>query len=373
MEARNYLIDENRIIYVATRLFNYADKLLAERLEASVIKGIVRAVPEISSSRGTPFTFVPFRDTGEHLIAGPDKARVIYEGDKQRLERLLAVVGFFDGPSKDEGMSFEIGYAFGNRIPIILILTDFFHFSSKFDARYTFAIDPILEVMTTELIRNYELDTGITFLESLELGLSNVLSTVEETMHDLCRDYPAYLSRANKLNGKLDHLHTKPIVYIDFGGGLYEWQRNMQTELASRLSSLNDIEILLGTRFDPRFSIQDVDDDSTISRQVAQRDITSASKADILILCGDNDEMGAGVAALQGLAAAQAKTIILYDSRPFWWRSDDGLNMSRNLMLDQSATVVLDSFDSIFDVVRNQLALTDCVGSGWHGVLERLL
>jgi nucleoside 2-deoxyribosyltransferase len=359
MSARASLINEDRIIYVATRLFNYSDKLLAERLEAAVKAGVRRAMPDLPSMRSDPFTFVPFRDTGEHLITGPNKAKIIYDGDKQRLERLFALIGFYDGPSKDEGMGFEIGYAFGKGVPVILILTDFFHFVSKFDEGYHFAVDPVLEAMTTELIWDYELNPALSFPDSLEAGLSHVLSRAEDAMYALCTDLPRFTEPQPLPQVQVAESRGGPVVYLDFGGGMYEWQRRMQAELAERLRQWPTVQVKASTRFDPQFAVHNGAGSLSISSRLAQRDIAAAASADVVVVCGDNDEMSAGAAALQGFAAAHGKTIILYDSRPFWWRSDDGLSMSRNLMLDQSATVCVSQFDAIPEVLLQHLSFAD--------------
>jgi nucleoside 2-deoxyribosyltransferase len=109
----------------------------------------------------------------------------------------------------------------------------------------------------------------------------------------------------------------------------------------------------------------------SMSSRLARRDMAAAASADLVVVCGDNDEMSAGAAALQGFAATQGKTIILYDSRPFWWRSDDGLSMSRNLMLDQSATVCVSRFDAIPEVVLQYLPFADPYESDSRKALDK--
>ena len=75
---------EKKYIYICTRLYNYNDKIQAEYLEEEIISN-------------TPYNvFVPFRDSNEHLLNGPNKTRLIYDTDIEKLNSsqivLLAVL-----------------------------------------------------------------------------------------------------------------------------------------------------------------------------------------------------------------------------------------------------------------------------------------
>lgn len=52
-------------------------------------------------------------------------ARNIFEADVAGINWADGVIGIMDGPDPDSGTSWEIGYAYANKKPIILLRTDF--------------------------------------------------------------------------------------------------------------------------------------------------------------------------------------------------------------------------------------------------------
>ena len=93
---------EGTVVYIATRLFDYAEKLKAESLERAVLKGIDAVRNASIQPAHALSTFVPFRDTAQDTLRRSNPARVIYEADLARLKNLFAIAGYFDGVSKDE-------------------------------------------------------------------------------------------------------------------------------------------------------------------------------------------------------------------------------------------------------------------------------
>jgi nucleoside 2-deoxyribosyltransferase len=330
------------VIYVATRLYNYVDKVHAEEIERAVINGVFKAFPTFKTPAGSvDFTFVPYRDTNEHLITSSDKAKILYRKDIRRLNAAYALVTHFDGLSKDEGISFEIGYAFATNVPIVVLVTDFVDFVAKLNDKNHFVVDPVIELMIDYLLRNYHLSTDTSFQEALHRGWIASLKQVEEAVFQICINNPNRkrqvlpLFAPNKLKRKIQ-------VYLDFGGGMYEWQRKLQDVVATSLDQVTNIEVASAQRF-----IFGRNQERLPSRDLGYQDLMNAATSEVLILCADMDEAGAGVAALQGMAVARGQKVILYDSRTTFIRSDDGLLMSRNLMLDQSATSIAESIHDI--------------------------
>ncbi len=62
---------EGDIIYIVTRLFDFAEKLKAESVEQAVLKGIQTARNASIQHAHTLSTFVPFRDTAQDTLRGP--------------------------------------------------------------------------------------------------------------------------------------------------------------------------------------------------------------------------------------------------------------------------------------------------------------
>ena len=107
MPTLHTLATGKSIIYIATRLFDYAEKIKAEDIDQAVKTGINRAMhkADIILEKGVTPTFVPFRDTtqkgGGRTTAqnvGVDQSALnhrIYLEDTERLKRSFALIGFF--------------------------------------------------------------------------------------------------------------------------------------------------------------------------------------------------------------------------------------------------------------------------------------
>ena len=66
--------------------------------------------------------YLPQRDGGE-AAKGVDR-RYLFDTDVQHLEWCDTVIAYFDGRVPDEGMCFEIGYAYAKGKRIIIVSTD---------------------------------------------------------------------------------------------------------------------------------------------------------------------------------------------------------------------------------------------------------
>lgn len=337
------LPSRNSQIYIATRLYNYIDKIHSEEIETAVLQGVAKAASWQDIPPPPQGTFVPYRDTNEHLITADNKAIILYQEDIKRLAEAHSLVALFDGLSKDEGISFEIGYAFSKNVPIILLVTDFFHLTDKASQTLRYIVDPVIERMTSILIHEYHLSSSIAYSDALQKGWMSSLVRLEESVRGICANYfdsrPA-VKVPQVFREQSDNSTIK--VFCDFGGGLFQWQRNLQQLIVDQLGHLPGVAASAASRY----IFEDIQVAST-QHILGLQDLQEATSASVIVVCHDMDEAVAGTAAIQGLAAASGKPIILYDSRSSLIRSDDGLCMSRNLMLDQSATVIVNSVDDI--------------------------
>jgi nucleoside 2-deoxyribosyltransferase len=205
---------EGNIIYIVTRLFDFAEKLKAESLERAVLKGIQAACDTSVRQANALSTFVPFRDTAQDTLRGSNQARVIYEADLVRLKNLSAIVGYFDGVSKDECICMEVGYAYALSKPILLIATDFLVYRLKQKPSVRFYYDPILERMTGYLIRNSTLPEADSFEQRLLTAISSVHDQVSHTVSDLIAHPSKYTSSLPAQVAKPGH---RPLVLLEFG------------------------------------------------------------------------------------------------------------------------------------------------------------
>lgn len=335
---------EGNIVYIVTRLFDFAEKLKAESIEQAVLKGIQAARDNSIQRAHTLSTFVPFRDTAQDALRGPNPARTIYEADLVRLKNLFAIVGYFDGVSKDEGICMEIGYAYALSKPILLIATDFLVYRLKQNPSFQFYYDPILERMTGRLIRNCTLPQASNFEQRLLAAISSLHTQVSD-------EVVALIAQPNKFTSPMPAQIPKPvqhpIVLLEFGGGLFEWQRILTSRLYDLLKQKVDCDIVVTQRYLG---------DSTSAYEAGEEDIALALIADIFVICTDSEEMNAGSAALVGFGKARSKPIILYDSKATLSFAEGAQEMSRNLMIDCAANRTVSQLESIPDAVESLLS-----------------
>lgn len=335
---------EGDIIYIVTRLFDFAEKLKAESVEQAVLKGIQVARNASIQHAHRLSTFVPFRDTAQDTLRGPNPARLIYEADLVRLKNLFAIVGYFDGVSKDEGICMEIGYAYALSKPILLVATDFLVYRLKQNPSLRFYYDPILERMTGRLIRNYTLPQADNFEQRLLTAISSLHDQISNEVVDLITQPDKFTS---PLPAQVPKPVQRPVVLLEFGGGLFEWQRVLASRLYNLLSQKVNCDTMIAQRYVS---------DSTSAYEAGEKDIVLALTADVLVICADSEEMNAGSAALVGFAKAFSKPVVLYDSKATLSFAEGAQEMSRNLMIDCAASETVAELENVPEVVESLLS-----------------
>jgi len=344
-------------IYIVSRVFDFTEKIKAEDIEKAVINGITRAMREVGivPQKDAPITFVPFRDTVQKKTLDQSASQThnltqrIYSEDIERLYKLFALVGFFDGLSKDEGICMELGYAFGIKKPIVLAITDFVRADYKGVLNSEHIADPVIEAMASKIVYEYRIaETEGTFREQLQASLQTLFTRVEEEV------YLLGIESVKKNQSPCPQYTKIPLtkydVYIDFGGGMFEWQRMLQEQLADKLCTMG-----LRCAISDRFSYYTKFTNNTAIRQLGWQDIDKAESSIVIITCSDSLEMSSGTAAIQGFSRAKGKKILLYDSKTTNIIGDNHYKSSRNLMIDYSADKTVSIFDEIPEVVENLL------------------
>lgn len=345
MKLINQLIEEDQIVYVFTRLFDLHEKLKAEEVESAVLEGIHRATEkERLNYPERALTFVPFRDTAQDKITADNKTLVIYEEDLKRLKRCALMVGFFDGLSKDEGIGFELGYAYGKGLPIIAIFTDFMRREYKGVSGSEHITDPVILNMITVIVQEYNVvDSDNSFKVKLRKTISKLYRRLTIEVSEILshESYQNLIVPSESLD-----------VYLDFGGGQFEWERQMQGVIATELLSMG-YSVQVWQRYNPHEPSTETDYQWVISR--GRQDIDHLLSAKVVITCADMEEMSAGSAAIQGLARAMNKNVILVDTRSTDLVGDGTHRSSRNLMIDYSANEVSHAYGDVKKLVRNHL------------------
>lgn len=345
-ERLETLAEKDTLIYVYTRLFDFTEKLKAEDTETAVLQ----AVSESFRERGLnipskTLTFVPFRDTRQDQIVAPNKTKVIYEEDLKRLNKCVMLAGFLDGLTKDEGVCLEIGYAYGKGVPVVAVFTDFIQREYKGYPESTHITDPALMAMLSAIVRNYQVVKGREpFRERLNLSFNNALADLGNAVKE------ALAGQENKKEVAGTSVHD---VYIDVGGGQFEWERMLQELLYSELSQ-QGYDVVVSKR---NSDLQPLNDESVSTQEriigLGKRDIRAASSSKVVVVCADMEEMSSGTAAIQGLARSLGKHVILLDTRTTDLVGDGGHRMSRNLMIDYAADVVARSYKDVPLLVKS--------------------
>ncbi len=348
MTKINDLLNGDKIIYIATRLFNIQDKLAGNKLEQKVYSILKDCVSRKGESMSIYPLYLPYRDTNEDQLLGCDNAfEIIYKADIQRLERLYALITYLDDPTKDDGICMEIGYAYANRVPIILLSSDVQYY--RIDRSVSYHSDPIIHRMAAQYIympemppSKYEVSSQCDrmeiiakeYEERLLAAEEDILKKMESVVEGLLFNYEKYIPPhiyVNIPNRK---------VFIDMIGGKYEWSRMIQEKLVEELEK-NKVTYYCGNRF--------FCNESDILVR-GENDIKKLLASDIVAICVDGTETDAGASALIGMAKKMNKIVILYYSSTCDIMEGES-SCLRNLMIELSADCICSSYEKLVKVI----------------------
>jgi nucleoside 2-deoxyribosyltransferase len=365
------LAEGKRIIYVMTRLYDFSEKEKGSLLEDGVFRGIKMALEEMGFEFKYFSTFLPFRDTREDEIVSKDRTRIIYDADMERLNRLFAVVGSLDDPSKDEGICMEIGYAAGKKVPILAVVTDFIWYASRYTPGLEYILDPVLLRLIGKLLFINKLPPARVqhkswllkdmmkvkkdYFRRIKLSLNKVINEVSKEVYSMIKrpwDYVSEFSFKIPVERFSDTIGSR--IYLEFGGGMYEWQREYMQRIKQRLLAQGNYEVLFSRRHDPEFQREMYERYGEKSLSVlGKTDIESAISSDIIVTCGDENEMNSGTAAIHGLSRALGKKVIMYYSGNMKIVGEGGHEMTKNLMLQYSSDRIVNSLFELLAVIKS--------------------
>ena len=348
-------------VYVATKLFEYAGRLLSAVVEEALVRGLRRGLSARGQRSAGNLAFLPFRDSNEAIDPTATDAALItaqiYALDTEAIRRSYAVVALLNDPQKDSGVCFEVGYAAALGRPIMPIVNDFIEY--RYDPwGWVYSLDPILCAIAPAILREATLpplaqgDRRHHYRRAQDIGITSVQERVADAGSELVRAPEQFRPRlpASPPPG------AQPRVHLEFGGGLYEWQRLL---LAAALEGLGGAglpcEITVSRRHDPT---------GTDHAAAIEADIAAVLGADILVTLGDGADMDAGSAALQGLARGLGRRVILYYSGAIRWTTASRAPESRNLMLEESADLLVRSLADLPGAVGRLLAGGGARGTG---------
>ena len=134
------------LYYVAHRLFAAHDRALG-----AYVAG------QLARLAGADAVFLPFCDTDEENLVSEYKGRRLFELDCSRLRQITGMVAVLHGPSLDDGVCMEVGFAAALGVPIAIVTTDFQTYGPEPD-RPGFAFpEPLLEQLAVTVERAHRL------------------------------------------------------------------------------------------------------------------------------------------------------------------------------------------------------------------------
>lgn len=295
------------MFYVAHRLFAAHDRALGAMI-----------AQQLGTAVGMNEVFLPFCDTDEEDLVAELKGRRLFELDRQRLIRLDGMLAVLHGPSLDDGVCMEIGYAAALGVPVVVLTTDFQTYcTSEHGAALPFP-DALVQAVATETVRVDHLapsvDNGTRFevFRDRNLGqLSSAVNLAVDRLLDHARS-PARMP-AESGTGRLAVCEPSPYH------ASIEWARIVQL-LADR-----GYRVYQPQRFGAANPLA-----------AARRDWSQLLGCQLLVVDTTGPETPCGAAVMIGAAAALAQRIIAWHPTPSWTFARGREPNWRNLMIQYS-------------------------------------
>jgi hypothetical protein len=309
------------LYYIAHRLFSAHDRALG----AYVARRLARDV-------GGDAVFLPFCDTDEEDLTDSCKGRRLFELDRERLRRVDGMLAVLHGPSLDDGVCMEIGYAAALGVPVVALTTDFQTYGLTRDgAELTFP-DPLLDVLLTEVVRVHKLagapaGTPDRFDAFMDRNLRTLHAAADQAITALLRAQPlAAGSLAPAVEGE-------PTAFIEPSPYL---ERGLWTS-AARLLASHEWSVHQAGRFRASADLC----------SAARADWAAFTKAGLALVDVSGPEAPPGAALVIGACAATGRTVLAADPGGPWTFADGREANWRNLMIQYA---VSDRFATVADL-----------------------
>jgi nucleoside 2-deoxyribosyltransferase-like protein len=295
------------MFYVAHRLFAAHDRRLGALAAAALAE-------RVSADQ----VFLPFCDTDEEDLVAEVKGRRLFELDCQRLAHLTGMLAILHGPSLDDGVCMEIGYAAALGVPVVVFTTDFQTYGITDTGPELAFADPLVETVATEIVRAGRLGAadGSSGRFASFAGRNNA-----QLAEGLFRaaDRVCVLTRAAHADPQ-QRSHATVFVEPSPYGATRRWE-----ELAQRRS--------LGVhRYDARRW------EAADPLTAAAQDWARARGCNTLLVDISGPETPPGAAILIGAGLATGAHIVAYCPRPIWTFASGREPNWRNLMIQYAVT-----------------------------------
>ncbi len=304
--------------YIAHRLFAAHDRALAAGL-----------AERLADKTGPDRVFLPFCDTDEEQLVADVKGRRLFELDRERLQRIDAMVAILHGPSLDDGVCMEIGYAWAVGVPVIVLTTDFQTYSLTEDGPQLEFPDPLIEAVASDIIRVPRLGPpgsapagGSRFTVFRERNIVQATNALDAAVEALL-GVPAVARKAPDRSGG-EAVFIEPSPYGGWGtGDLARWaQAGRAVVLPERFSAPDPVP-------------------------AAARDVAAAVGAGRLVVDVSGPETPPGAALLTGAATAAGAPVAAYAPRTGFTHAAGREPNWRNLMIQYAVQARLDSVEAV--------------------------
>ncbi|MFI6741768.1 nucleoside 2-deoxyribosyltransferase [Nonomuraea sp. NPDC050451] len=310
------------LYYVAHRLFAAHDRALG----AYVAHYLARRF-------GPDAVFLPFCDTDEENLDHPCKGRRLFELDSERLARVDAMIAILHGPSLDDGVCMEIGYAASRGVPILAITTDFQLYGPIADTALRLPFpDPLLQHVVSRVISVRQLGPPGGEDDRFELFLAQNLHAITRAATEVVdaltgSPTPGPAMPPPSINGRrLAYLEPSP-----YGGD--SWTVQVSDALHAHGFATHHAGRFANAAADPTL--------------IAIEDWTALAHASLAVVDIRGPETPPGAALVIGACAATGRPV--YAPQPgSWWTFARGREPNyRNLMIQYGLTGTFSDLDEL--------------------------
>lgn len=297
------------MFYVAHRLFAAHDRALgvlaAERLAATV---------------GADHVFLPFCDTDEENLVADIKGQRLFDLDTQRLRALSGILAILHGPSLDDGVCMEIGYAAALGAPIVAVTTDFTTYGLTEDGPELTFPDPLIQTICDDVVHVPKLAVapahGERHAKYFHRNTRQLEKAINQAVYRL-------LELADPLDAapQPSHEHQAGLVFCEPSP---YWPANTWDAVIDRLRE-RGYHPSIAARLSVSFAADPL--------QAAVTDWATATTAAVLVADVSGPETPPGAAVLTGAFTALGRPILARHPRPVWTFADGREPNHRNLMV----------------------------------------
>jgi hypothetical protein len=313
------------LYYVAHRLFAAHDRALG-----------ALAAGRLADKVGAGSVFLPFCDTNEEDLVDECKGQRLFEMDCERLKRIDGMIAILHGPSLDDGVCMEIGFAVARGLPVVILTTDFQSYGPTADDRKFVFPEPLLEMHAINVERCHRLapesqrQDENRFSAFRKRNMRPLDAAIDRAVDSLLTAQPRPLS--NRRSARLAYLEPSPYLphhqWCNLAGHLRE--TGWDVHLAARLHTQADI------------------------RSATRVDWDAFCQSALAIVDARGPETAPGAALLTGASAVVGRPVLAAYA-PGWLTWADGREPNwRNLMIQYALS---GRFASIGELI----AITDAL------------